>query len=219
MKFFDIYVTSKKQTNKIRKKVLKSISGNTLSFWEILRKDHISVSFLERSNFIVYLQHIALHNKTDFDVIEYETVVTVVEGSNLKPLQASWIIKLYGKMTPLRGKKVISNGLEKPGFNDGIKMGTAWLPSVDLFDEVDPIVRGRKEILDYNLMAALSINKDCLAEGCTTVQREHGDDSEWEDPNDDGCAFDLFNDDDDDDDDDDGDDYDDYDDDEWLLMK
>ena len=218
MKFFDIYVTSKKQTNKIRKKVLKSISGNTLSFWEILRKDHISVSFLERSNFIVYLQHIALHNKTDFDVIEYETVVTVVEGSNLKPLQASWIIKLYGKMTPLRGKKVISNGLEKPGFNDGIKMGTAWLPSVDLFDEVDPIVRGRKEILDYNLMAALSINKDCLAEGCTTVQREHGDDSEWEDPNDDGCAFDLFNDDDDDDDDDDYDDYDDYDD-EWLLMK
>ena len=185
-----------------------------------LKKGSYFCSFLERSNFIVYLQHIALHNKTDFDVIEYETVVTVVEGSNLKPLQASWIIKLYGKMTPLRGEKVISNGLEKPGFNDGIKMGTAWLPSVDLFDEVDPIVRGRKEILDYNLMAALSINKDCLAEGCTTVQREHGDDSEWEDPNDDGCAFDLFNDDDDDDDDDDDyDDYDDYDDDEWLLMK
>ena len=158
MKFFDIYVTSKKQTNKIQIKVLKSISGNTLSFWEILRNDHISVSFLERSNFIVYLRHIALHNKTDFDVIEYETVVTVVESSTLKLLQAGWIITLYGKTTPLHGKKVILNGWEKPGFSDG--MGTAGLPSLDLFDEVDPIVRGRKEILDYDLMAALSINKD-----------------------------------------------------------
>ena len=41
------------------------------------------------------------------------------------------------------------------------------------------------------------------------MQREDGDDSEWEDPNDDGCAFDLFNDDDDDDDAGDDDDHDD----------
>ena len=40
--------------------------------------------------------------------------------------------------------------------------------------------------------AALSINNDRL-EGCTTVQNEEdGDDSEWEDPNEDGSAFDIF---------------------------
>ena len=44
-------------------------------------------------------------------------------------------------------------------------------------------------------MAALSINKDRLEEECTNVQGEDGDDSKWEDPNDDGCAFDLFDDD------------------------
>ena len=41
-------------------------------------------------------------------------------------------------------------------------------------------------------MVTLSINKDRLAEGCTTVQGKDDDDSEWEDPNDDECAFDLF---------------------------
>ena len=74
-------------------------------------------------------------------------------------------------------------------------METAGLPSLDPFDEVDPIVRGRKGILDYDLMVALSVNKVSLVEGFATVQGEDGDNSEWEDPNDDGCAFDLFDDD------------------------
>ena len=68
-----------------------------------------------------------------------------------------------------------------------------WFVLGYLFDEVDPIVRDGKEILDYDSMAALSINKDRLVEGCTTVQGEDGDDSEWEDPKDNGCAFMMMN--------------------------
>ena len=45
-------------------------------------------------------------------------------------------------------------------------------------------------------MEALSINKDRLVEGCTIMQGKDGDESEWEDPIDDGCAFDLFDNDD-----------------------
>ena len=118
--------------------------------------------------------------------------------SILKPLQADWIIKLYNKMTSLSGKNVILKGWEKAGIKDGIEMGTAGLPSLDPFGEVDPlVVRGRNEIFDYDLLAALSINNDRLEEGCTTVQNEEdGDDSEWEDPNEDGSAFDIFEDDD-----------------------
>ena len=115
--------------------------------------------------------------------------------SILKPLQAGWIIKLYDKMTSLRGKNVILKGWKKADINNGIEIETAGLPSLDPFDEVDPIVRGTKEILHYDLMAALSINKDRLVEECTNVQGEDGDDSKWEDPNDDGCGFDLFDDD------------------------
>ena len=97
-------------------------------------------------------------------------------------------------MASLRGKDVILKGWEKAGTNDEIEMGTAGLPLLDLFDEVGPIVRGRKEILDYDLMAALSINKDRLVQRCTTVQSKDGGDSEWEDTNDDGCIFHLFDD-------------------------
>ena len=77
-------------------------------------------------------------------------------------------------------------------------MGTAGLPSLNPFDEVDPLaVRGRNEIFDYDLLAALSMNNDRLEEGCTTVQNEEdGADNEWEDPNEDGSAFDIFEDDD-----------------------
>ena len=97
-------------------------------------------------------------------------------------------------MMSLCGKNVTLKGWEKAGINDGIEMRTVGLPSLDPFDEVDPILRGRKEILDYDLIATLSINKDRLVEGCATVQGKDGDDSEWEDPNDDGYAFDLFDD-------------------------
>ena len=41
-------------------------------------------------------------------------------------------------------------------------------------------------------MVALSINKVRLVEGCATVQGKDDDASKWEGPNDDGCAFDLF---------------------------
>ena len=76
-----------------------------------------------------------------------------------------------------------------------MKMWTDGLPSIDSFDEVDPIFKSRKEILDYDLMVALSINKDRLVEGWATVQGKDDGAREWEDPNDDGCAFDLFDDD------------------------
>ena len=79
--------------------------------------------------------------------------------------------------------------------SDYTSLGTAGLSSVDLFVEVDPIVKGGKEILDYDLMAALSIKKDRLVEGCTTVHGGDGDDSKWENLIDDRCALDLFDDD------------------------
>ena len=60
--------------------------------------------------------------------------------STLKPLQADWIIKLYNEMTSLSGKNVILKGWVKAGIKDGIEMGTAGLPSLDPFDEVDPLV-------------------------------------------------------------------------------
>ena len=115
--------------------------------------------------------------------------------SILKPLQAGWIIKLFDKMTSLRGNNVILKCWEKAGINNGIKIGTAGLSLLDPFDEFDPTVRDRKENFDYELMVTQSINKDRLVEGCTTVQGENGDDSKWEDPNDGGWVLDIFDDD------------------------
>ena len=126
-----------------------------------------------------------------------ENVDVKMNLSILKPLQTAWIIKLYNKMTSLPGENVILKGWKKASVNGGIEMETAGLLSLDPFDGVDPIVGGRKEILDFDLMYFDFdfINKDRLIEGCTTVKCEDGDGSKLEDPNDDGCAFDLFDDD------------------------
>ena len=43
-----------------------------------------------------------------------------------------------------RGKNVILKGWKKADINNGIEVETAGLPSLDPFDEVDPIVRGKR---------------------------------------------------------------------------
>ena len=57
-------------------------------------------------------------------------------------------------MTSELSKNVIVKGYEKSGIIDGIKMGSSKLPSLDPFDEFDPLGKDQDE---YNLMAALSI--------------------------------------------------------------
>ena len=108
-----------------------------------------------------------------------EDIDITLNLSTLKLLQAKWIIQLYDEMTSESGKNVIIKGWEKSGIRDGIKLGSSKLPSLDPFDEVDPLGKNQDE---YDLMAALSINEDRLVEGKTQLS---SDESEWGDPNDD----------------------------------
>ena len=120
-----------------------------------------------------------------------EDIDITLNLSTLKPLQAKWIIELYDEMTSDSGKNVILKGWEKSGITAGITMGSSNLPSLDPFNEFDPL---GKEQDEYDLMAALSINEDRLEEGITELS---GDESEWDDPNNNRNVFDLFEEDDD----------------------
>ena len=89
-------------------------------------------------------------------------------------------------MTSDSGKSVILKGWEKSGIIDGIKMGSSKFPSLDPFNEFDPLGKDQDE---YDLMTALSINEDRLGEGIASLS---GDESVWDDPNDNRNVFDLF---------------------------
>ena len=91
-------------------------------------------------------------------------------------------------MTSELGKNVIVKGYEESGVTDGIKMGSSKLSSLDPFDEFDPLGKDQDK---YDLLAALLINEDRLGE---VIAESSGDESKWDDPNNDRNVFELFED-------------------------
>ena len=91
-------------------------------------------------------------------------------------------------MTSELGKNVIVKGYEKSGVTDEIKMGSSKLSSLDPFDEFDPLGKDQDK---YDLMAAILINEDRLGEEIAELS---GDESKWDDPNNDRNVFELFED-------------------------
>ena len=120
-----------------------------------------------------------------------EDIDSTLNLSTLPPLQAKWIIELYDKMTLELGKNVIVKEYEKSGITNGIKMGSSKLSSLDPFDEFDSLGKDQDK---FELMAALLINKDRLGEEIAELS---GDESKWDDPNNDRNVFELFEDSDD----------------------
>ena len=59
--------------------------------------------------------------------------------STLKPLHAKWLLELFNHMTSAEGKKVNMKGWEVAGISGAVKEGIAGLPSLDPFDDIDPL--------------------------------------------------------------------------------
>ena len=59
--------------------------------------------------------------------------------SVLKSLHAKWLLDLYNHMTSQEGKKVIMKGWEVAGISGAVEKGIAGLPSLDPFDDIDPL--------------------------------------------------------------------------------
>ena len=57
----------------------------------------------------------------------------------MKPLHANWIIQLYNELTPKKGKKVIHGDWVKSGIFDAIMLESKNLPSLDTFEEIEPL--------------------------------------------------------------------------------
>ena len=50
-------------------------------------------------------------------------------------------------------------------------IGSAGLPSLDPFHEVDQLMRDQLELFQYDMVALLSINNDCLEVTCTLFEK------------------------------------------------
>ena len=105
--------------------------------------------------------------------------------TTLKPLHATWLIDCYNKLSSNEGKEVILSGWRSSGIADAIEMGSAGLPSLDPYLEIDQLCES------YEIDQGIS--NDNPDEFLAEEEENHpsDSDSEWE-LDMDGNAFALF---------------------------
>ena len=98
-------------------------------------------------------------------------------------------------MTTNRGCDIIKNGWKAAGITNAIRLGLNNLPSVDPFDEMDSMVQPSTASADQNQLVAISritLEEIQMRYPNPSEDNSDEDDSEWEDPQQERRAFDLF---------------------------
>jgi hypothetical protein len=128
-----------------------------------------------------------------------EDVQIKLRLSSLKPLHAEWLVDFYNHMTSDKGIPIIKSGWRAAVITDAINLGLENLPSIDPFEEIDPMVDSSASIIDRDnqqLTAVANLNADELSILNPSNSKEvasSDDDSDWEDPEqEERSAFDLF---------------------------
>ena len=115
---------------------------------EVLRKNNIITEYIPNNmtNYYQQLdctinQHLVyqevqseLKKGTSIEDISIKFPLTM-----MKPLHANWIIQMYNELTSKKGKKVIQEGWAKSGIFDTIMLRSKNLPSLDSFEEIEPL--------------------------------------------------------------------------------
>ena len=98
-------------------------------------------------------------------------------------------------MTTDKGCDIIKNGWKAVGITNAIHLGLNNLPSVDLFNEMDPMLQASTASADQNQLVAISrvtLHEIQMRYPNPSEDNSEEDDSEWEDSQQQRGAFDLF---------------------------
>ena len=77
----------------------------------------------------------ALSHGKKVEDIEIKFYLTII-----KPLHAKWLMEFYNHITSEEGSELIINDWKRSGIYDAVKNGSSSLPSIDPFNEIDPLV-------------------------------------------------------------------------------
>ena len=136
--------------------------------------------------------------------VALEDVQVKLQLTKLKPLQAGWIIEFFNEMTTSKGSEIIGSGWNASGIKDAIKLGKEKLPSLDPFEELDPMMNetediARSTVLRMTAIACLSIEElevlDSMDDDENIEEKEdHGELVDQSAQLDGRNAFDMFDD-------------------------
>ena len=110
--------------------------------------------------------------------------------STLKPIHAGWIVDFYNYITSEEGRKVIESGWEAAGIADAIRLGSKVLPSLDPFDDIDPLIDQFDVSIDIN--AVCNLTEEQIEENQKDTEEEDNDEDAWVLPEKQRSAFDIF---------------------------
>ena len=96
--------------------------------------------------------------------VALEDVQVQLQLTKLRPLQPGWIIEFFNEMTTSKGTEITVSGWNVSGIKGVIKLGTEMLPSLDLLEELDPMISepediSRSTVLRMTAIAFLSIEE------------------------------------------------------------
>ena len=101
--------------------------------------------------------------------------------SHLKPIHAQWMVDLYNEMTKESGKNTIKSAWRTAGITEALESGINGLPSLDPFQEIDPLLETSNEENQPNLSSITCLTEEQLKIAYTPVEDEESDEeSEWE---------------------------------------
>ena len=73
---------------------------------------------------------------------EVEQIEVQLTLTTLKPIHAKWLVDISNHMTTLEGEQVISRDWSTAGMANALKNGETCLEPLNLFADIDPLVRG-----------------------------------------------------------------------------
>ena len=172
-------VTKKYQDNNI---LVVNVQRNMTKYYQPLdlTVNGYCKKFLKRKFTHWYASQVSkqLANKVPADEIQVK-----LQLSTMKPLQAGWVIDFYNEMTTTKGVDIIRSGWDSSGITDAIKLGTEKLPSIDPFEELDPMVTNDEDAFEVNVLRMTAIaclsGDDLAILGPNDKSNDESDDEEW----------------------------------------
>lgn len=131
---------------------------------------------------------LALENGQELEDVDIDYRLSV-----LKPLHGKWMIDLFDHMSTEAGKIVVINGWKRAGIYDSVSMGSNGLPSLDPFNDLNPLLPECRSFSENTSLSSLfPIELECFKNKPVADEEDETESgSEWEE--DDGNAFDAFN--------------------------
>ena len=77
--------------------------------------------------------------------INLEDIEVNLKLSLIKPIHAAWVVDFCNHMTTANGVETITSGWKAAGILDAVELGSSVLPSIDPFDDIDPLLSSQLE--------------------------------------------------------------------------